>query len=339
MTSNPQTQSGHVPVLLEQVVEALAPVDDGVYVDGTYGGGGYARAVLAVADCKVVAVDRDPDAMARAWDHAGKDARLRPAPGRFSELHLAARANGFEHVDGVMLDLGVSSYQLDEADRGFSFMRDGPLDMRMEQRGPSAADAVNLLEEKQLSAIFHFLGEESASRRIAKAIVRRRQEQPFSRTLDLAELIDTTVGGRAGKRIHPATRAFQALRLYVNDELGELVAALRSSEDIIKPGGRLVVVTFHSLEDRIVKHFLRERSGQAGGGSRHAPVGPSKGAPSFELIARRSIEPSDEEIEANPRARSARLRYAIRTDAPEWGDGEGQLGRLPRLSDLERVMS
>ena len=157
MTDTP-SGSAHVPVLLEQVVEALAPVDKGVYIDGTYGGGGYSRAVLAVADCKIIAIDRDPDAQARAWEHAGKDARLRPAPGRFSELHLAARANGHEHVDGVMLDLGVSSFQIDQAERGFSFMRDGPLDMRMEKSGPSAADAVNLLEEKQLSAIFHFLG-------------------------------------------------------------------------------------------------------------------------------------------------------------------------------------
>lgn len=339
MTANAHTQTTHVPVLLEQVIEALAPVDGGVYVDGTYGGGGYSRAVLAVADCKIVAVDRDPDAMARAWDHAGKDARLRPAPGRFSELHLAARANGHEHVDGVMLDLGVSSYQIDEAERGFSFMRDGPLDMRMEQRGPSAADAVNHLDEKQLSAIFHFLGEESASRRIAKAIVRRRAEAPFTRTLDLAELIETTVGGRQGKRIHPATRAFQALRLYINDELGELVGALSAAEDVLKPGGRLVVVTFHSLEDRIVKHFLRERAGQAGHGSRHAPEAPAGAAPTFDLIARRPIEPTEEEVEANPRARSARLRYAIRTEAPAWGEANGYMGKLPRVHDLERAIS
>ena len=218
MTLNAHSVGKHVPVLLEQVVEALAPVDSGIYVDGTYGGGGYSRAVLAVADCSVIAVDRDPDAMARAWEHAGKDDRLRPAPGRFSELHLAARANGYEVVDGVMLDLGVSSYQLDEADRGFSFMRDGPLDMRMEKTGPSAADAVNYLDERQLASIFHFLGEEPASRRIARAIVKRRDEAPIEKTLELAALIDGAVGGRQGKKTHPATRAFQALRLYVNDD-------------------------------------------------------------------------------------------------------------------------
>ena len=209
----------------------------------------------------------------------------------------------------------------------------------MEKSGPSAADAVNLLEEKQLSAIFHFLGEEPASRRIAKAIVARRADTPFSTTLDLAGLIESTVGGRQGKRTHPATRAFQALRLYVNDELGELVAGLSAAEDVIRPGGRIVVVSFHSLEDRIVKHFLRERSGNAGGGSRHAPEAQRGAAPSFELIARRSIEPTDEETAINPRARSSRLRYAIRTDAPAWGEADGYTSRLPRLSDLEGMMS
>ncbi len=334
------TQEGtHIPVLLEPVVEALAPTDGRVYIDGTYGGGGYSRAVMAVADCTVLAVDRDPDAMQRAWDHAGKDPRLKPAPGRFGELDLAARAAGHEYVDGVMLDLGVSSYQIDQAERGFSFMRDGPLDMRMEQRGPSAADAVNLLSEKDLASIFHFYGEEPASRRIAKFIVKRRDEEKFTRTLDLANLIESSVGGRRGKKTHPATRVFQALRLYVNDELGELVRALVASEEIITSGGRLVVVTFHSLEDRIVKTFLRERGGAMGGGSRHAPEAPAGKSPTFELVARKAIDPTDEEVAGNPRSRSSKLRWAIRTDAPTWGEKSGLNSRIPSLDVLEALLA
>ena len=289
----------HIPVLLEEVVEALSPVDGGVYVDGTYGGGGYSRAVLAVADCKVVAVDRDPDAMQRAWEHAGKDDRLRPAPGRFSELHLAARANGHEYVDGVMLDLGVSSYQLDEAERGFSFMRDGPLDMRMAGAGPNASDVVNLMSEKDIAAILHFLGEEPQSRRIARAIIARREERAFISTLELADLIEAAVGGRKGKKTHPATRSFQALRLFVNEELDELVSALEASEEILAEHGKLVVVTFHSLEDRIVKQFFRDRSGQAPGGSRHAPEAPKGAPPSFELLLRKAVEPKEAELVEN----------------------------------------
>lgn len=330
---------GHKPVLLERVIEALAPIDGGVYIDGTYGGGGYSRAVLVVADCKVIGVDRDPDAIERAWAHSSKDKRLLPAPGRFGELDLAARAVGHELVDGVMLDLGVSSYQLDEADRGFSFMRDGPLDMRMEKSGPSAADAVNLLSEKQIAGILHYLGEESQSRRIARHIVRRRDEEKFVRTLDLADVIEGALGGRKGKRAHPATKSFQAIRLFINNELGELVEALAAAERVLKPGGRLVVVTFHSLEDRIVKLFLRERSGQSAGGSRHAPEAP-KGAPaSFVLVARRPIEPDEAELDENVRSRSARLRWAIRTDAEPWGDLTVKDNGLPSLDDLRRLMA
>ncbi len=328
----------HIPVLLEAVIEALAPVDGKAYIDGTYGGGGYSRAVLAIADCAMLAVDRDPDAMQRAWDHAGRDPRLRPAPGRFGELNLAARAANYQQVDGVMLDLGVSSYQLDEAERGFSFMRDGPLDMRMEMRGPSAADAVNVLSEQDLSAIFHYLGEEAASRRVARAIVKRREEEKFTRTLDLADVIDKTLGGRRGKKTHPATKCFQALRLYVNDELGELARALAASEDVLKPGGRLVVVTFHSLEDRIVKSFLRERSGESAGGSRHMPELPKGKPPTFDLVARKAIEPTEEETSQNPRARSARLRWAIRTEEEPWGGVARFSDRLPPLSTLEALV-
>jgi 16S rRNA (cytosine1402-N4)-methyltransferase len=245
--------STHVPVLVEKVIEALAPVEGAVIVDGTYGGGGYSRAVLAVANCTVLAVDRDPEAMERAWAHAGKDSRLIPAAGRFGELDAIVRASGREQVDGVMLDLGVSSFQIDEAERGFSFMREGPLDMRMAKRGPSAADAVNLLTEAELADIFHVLGEEPAARRLARAIVYRRKSQLFTTTSDLADYIERSLGGRQGKRTHPATRSFQALRMFVNDERGELVRALIAAEKVLKAHGRLVVVTFHSIEDRIVK--------------------------------------------------------------------------------------
>ncbi|MDZ4762700.1 MAG: 16S rRNA (cytosine(1402)-N(4))-methyltransferase RsmH, partial [Alphaproteobacteria bacterium] len=265
----------HVPVLVERMIEALAPVDGAVVLDGTYGGGGYSRAVLAVANCTVLAVDRDPDAMERAWAHAGRDPRLAPAPGRFGELDAIARASGHETVDGVMLDLGVSSFQIDEAGRGFSFMREGPLDMRMEKRGPSAADAVNRLTEAELADIFHFLGEEPKARRLARSLVHRRKTQSFTTTLDLANFIEGALGGRHGKRTHPATRAFQGLRMFVNDETGELVKALLAAERVLKAGGRLVVVTFHSIEDRIVKNFLRARSGHSPGVSRHTPDAPA----------------------------------------------------------------
>lgn len=325
----------HVPVLIEKVVEALAPAKGEVIVDGTYGGGGYTRAVLAVADCKVIAVDRDPTAMERAWAHAGKDARIKPAPGRFGEIDAIVRAAGYEGVDGVMLDLGVSSFQLDEAERGFSFMREGPLDMRMEKRGLSAADAVNTLSEAELADIFHHLGEEPAARRIARAIVARRKEQPFLDTLDLAGLIERSLGGRQGKRTHPATRSFQALRMYVNDEAGELVRALAGAERALKPGGRLVVVTFHSIEDRIVKTFLRQRSGDVPSPSRHLPGAPKGLAPTFEVLERKAAEPSESETESNPRARSARLRWAIRTGAEAWPETASRADRLPAPRHME----
>ena len=208
----------------------------------------------------------------------------------------------------------------------------------MEQMGPSAADAVNLMDEKDLSAILHYYGEEPASRRIAKHIVRRREEQPFTRTLDLADCIEASVGGRKGKKTHPATRSFQALRLFINDELGELISALSAAEETLKPGGRLVVVTFHSLEDRIVKTFLRERSGHMSGGSRHAPELPKGAPPTFDLVARRAIEPTEEEIADNPRSRSSRLRWALRTDADAWGAGSKLNDRIPTLSVLEALI-
>jgi 16S rRNA (cytosine1402-N4)-methyltransferase len=325
----------HVPVLAEQVIHALAPVDGAVMVDGTYGGGGYARAALAVANITLIAIDRDPEAMERAWAHAGKDPRLIPAPGRFGELEAILRAGGREQVDGVMLDLGVSSFQIDEAERGFSFMRDGPLDMRMGQRGPSAADAVNRLTEGELADIFHFLGEEPAARRIARFIVQRRRSRPFETTLDLADEIERSVGGRRGKPTHPATRSFQALRMWVNEETVELVSALSAIERVLKPGGRLAIVTFHSIEDRIVKLFLRSRSGNDPGASRHIPGIPRGAPPTFELLQRKAIEPDAAELAANPRARSARLRWALRTDAPAWNVSTEAGLRLPGLKQLE----
>lgn len=336
MTSAPPV---HIPVLVEKVIEALAPVDGAVMIDGTYGGGGYARAALAVVGTMtLLAVDRDPEAMERAWAHAGKDPRLVPAGGRFGELESIARAAGHEYVDGVMLDLGVSSFQLDEPGRGFSFMRDGPLDMRMEKRGPSAADAVNKLTEGELADIFHLLGEEPAARRVARGIVHRRKSQPFETTLDLADTIERSLGGRRGKPTHPATRAFQALRMYVNDETGELSHALASAERVLKPHGRLVVVTFHSIEDRIVKTFLRNRSGHEPGASRHLPGSPKGDAPTFEVLQRKAAEPAEAEIEANPRSRSARLRWALRTEAPPWAEKPDADGlKLPGLKQLEGV--
>jgi 16S rRNA (cytosine1402-N4)-methyltransferase len=329
--------TGHVPVLVEEVIHALAPVDGAVMVDGTYGGGGYARAALAVADITLLAVDRDPEAMERAWAHAGKDPRLVPAAGRFGEIESIILAAGHEKVDGVMLDLGVSSFQIDEAGRGFSFMRDGPLDMRMEKKGPSAAHAVNHLTEGELADIFHILGEEPAARRVARGIVHRRRSQPFVTTLDLADCIERSLGGRRGKPTHPATRSFQALRMWVNDETGELVRALAAAEHVLKPGGRLVVVTFHSIEDRIVKLFLRARSGNEPGASRHVPGTPKGKPPTFEVLQRKAIEPTAAETDANPRARSARLRWALRTDAPAWDVDADDGFRLPGLKQLEGV--
>lgn len=325
----------HVPVLLDEVVAALGPRDGEVHVDGTYGGGGYARRLLAAAKCDVIGIDRDLDAIERATKAAEKEPRLIPVLGRFGDMRPLLADAGFERVDGITLDLGVSSFQIDQAERGFSFMRDGPLDMRMGQAGPSAADVVNQLDERDLATIFFRLGEEKQSRRIARSIIERRLKAPFTTTLDLADLIEGTLGGRRGSRTHPATRSFQAIRMFVNDELGELAKALNASEHLLNEGGRLVIVTFHSLEDRMVKLFMRERAGLLGGGSRYLPEKTGQVRPSFDLPSKKATEPSDAEIDANPRARSSRLRAAVRTDAPAMNLPVTTGVDLPDLAQVE----
>ncbi|MEQ1617598.1 MAG: 16S rRNA (cytosine(1402)-N(4))-methyltransferase RsmH [Terricaulis sp.] len=304
----------HVPVLLREAMEALAVQPGALIADATFGGGGYSRALLG-AGARVIAFDRDPDAIARgAALQAQFPDRLTRHQARFSEML------GFvnQPLMGAVFDLGVSSFQFDEAERGFSFQADADLDMRMEKEGLSAADAVNRLSETALADLIYHYGEDDDSRRIARAIVQARAAKPIARTLELAKIVEDSVGGRKGARTHPATKTFQALRLLVNDELGELARGLSVAEQALTPGGRLVAVSFHSLEDRMVKQFLTARADAQGRGSRHAPDLPPEQAPSFALERKRATAPSDEEIAANPRARSASLRWAVRTDAPAW---------------------
>ncbi|OJU48079.1 MAG: 16S rRNA (cytosine(1402)-N(4))-methyltransferase, partial [Brevundimonas sp. 67-6] len=310
--------SPHAPVLLAEVIEALAPKAGDVIIDATFGAGGYTRAILE-RGADVVALDRDPTVQSFA------EAVARDFPDRFqlirtpfSGLAEAFEESGKAKLDGAVFDIGVSSMQLDQAERGFSFMRDGPLDMRMSDEGATAADIVNTWDHGPLAHIFKLYGDERQSGRVATAILRRRVEQPFTRTLDLAEVVEKALGGRRGAAIHPATRVFQALRIAVNDELGELERGLEAAEATLAPGGRLVVVTFHSLEDRIVKAFLTERTGNAPGGSRHAPVAVETRKPSFDLLFKGAREAGEAELAANPRARSAKIRAAVRTDAPAW---------------------
>lgn len=308
----------HAPVLLAEVIEALSPAPGDVVIDATFGAGGYTRAILATG-AEVIGLDRDPTvqphADAVANDFPGKFQLVRTA---FSGLSDAFADSGKPCLDGAVFDIGVSSMQLDQAERGFSFMRDGPLDMRMSGEGESAADIVNTWDHGPLAHILKLYGEERQSGRIATAILRRRTAQPFTRTLDLAEVVEQALGGRRGAPIHPATRTFQALRIAVNDELGELTAGLKAAEATLSPGGRLAVVTFHSLEDRIVKAFLTERSGAAPAGSRHAPIAVETRRPSFTLQFKGAREAGEAERAENPRARSAKLRAAVRTDAPVW---------------------
>jgi len=298
----------HAPVMLNEVLEALAPRDGGVYVDGTFGAGGYTRGILAAADCRVIAIDRDPAAVVRA--DALKSEFTDQFEFRAGTFGSVRELIGEQKLDGFVLDIGVSSMQIDQAERGFSFRSDGPLDMRMDNaRGQTAADIVNDTEEEDLANIIYKYGEERKSRYIARAIVTRRAEKKFTRTLDLAEVIRGVVHKSPKDKIDPATRTFQALRIAVNDELGELERALAASIKILKPSGRLVVVSFHSLEDSIVKAFMREKSGAAAGGSRYMPV--QEQAPAlFKLVSRKAIEASADEVSQNPRARSAKLRAA-----------------------------
>ena len=317
-------KSRHEPVMINEVLAALSPKDGGIYIDGTFGAGGYSRAILEAAHCTVFGIDRDPDVKAEASDleqhYAG---RLSVLTGRFSEMDRLLSHQGVTIVNGVALDLGVSSMQLDQPGRGFSFRADGPLDMRMDKEGPTAADVVNGTPEKELADILYEYGEERASRRIARAIVKARDETPFTRTLQLANLVRAVLP-RARDGIDPATRTFQALRIYVNDELGEIDRGLHSAESMLEPGGRLAVVSFHSLEDRKVKEFLRLRSGTSGKTSRHLPdLETETSAPTFRLLRRRATKPTAVETAANPRSRSARLRAAERLDAPPWPDQNG----------------
>ena len=311
-------QGGHLPVLLDEVLAALAPKAGGQYVDGTFGGGGYALALLDAQPCTVWAIDRDPAAIARGRTlAAGREGRLHLIHGCFGEMDRLLGQSGVTAVDGVMLDIGMSSFQLADAKRGFSFRLDGPLDMRMGLTGRTAADFVNELKEAELVEILFRLGEEPKAKRIARAIVAARANQPVTRTSELAAIVQRAVG-RAHDAIDPATRTFQALRIAVNDELSELDRGLQAAESLLRPGGQLAVVAFHSLEDRRVKTFLRTRSGGEGR-SRHLPEGgPDERRPSFRLLSRRAIKPAPAEIARNPRARSARLRTAERTDAPAW---------------------
>lgn len=298
----------HIPVLLDEVIEALAISPGETHVDGTFGAGGYTRAMLK-AGARVIAFDRDPDAIANGAQDAPEGLTL--VEDRFSNMaaHIDAP------VDGVTLDIGVSSMQLDQAQRGFSFQSDGPLDMRMEQSGESAADFLNTADEADIADIIYRYGDEPKSRRIARAIVAAR---PVSRTAELAGIVRRAVGWREGQKSDPATRTFQAIRIHINRELGELEDGLLAAEQVLKAGGRLAIVTFHSLEDRIVKRFLRDRSGQTPAGSRHLPDMAQRGpAPTFEAVAK-AIRAGERELARNPRARSATLRVARRTHSPSW---------------------
>jgi 16S rRNA (cytosine1402-N4)-methyltransferase len=323
----------HVPVLLRPALEFLNVRDGGVYIDGTFGAGGYTRAILDAAKASVIGIDRERGAIARGAELvADAGGRLTLMEYEFGMLDEVARKFGHESVDGVALDLGVSSMQLDQAERGFSFRHDGPLDMRMGAEGASAADVIARASERDLAAIIFLLGEERHSRAVARAIVKARAQAPIASTRALADIVSRVVHARPGG-IHPATRTFQALRIFVNDELNELARALRAAERILKPDGRLIVVTFHSLEDRIVKTFLAGRS-RIAGGSRHLPeIEPA--APTFRLLVKRPIVADEAEVADNPRARSAKLRAAERTEAaPRAANEPLEIPRLPTLDDV-----
>ena len=322
----------HIPVLGRPALDFLNVKDGCVYIDATFGAGGYTRAILAAANCQVIAIDRDRQAI--ALGRALANDRLTLVEDRFSNIERIVDVAGHETVDGIVLDLGVSSMQLDQTERGFSFRLGGPLDMRMGATGPSAADVVAAADERDLANIIFLLGEERHSRAVARAIVKARATAPITTTSALADIVASVVRVRPGD-IHPATRTFQALRIFVNDELGELVMALAAAERILKAGGRLVAVSFHSLEDRIVKTFLASRAA-AGGGSRHAPE-IKHAAPSFRVLTKRVVTAGAEEIDRNPRARSAKLRAGERTAASVHTDDlAGLPPPLPSLADVVR---
>ena len=320
----------HIPVLLNPILKQVSPVR-GVWLDGTFGAGGYTRALLDAGAQKVIAIDRDPEVFDRAsaWAKDYGDA-LVLAPGKFGDLDEIAAAHDCPVLDGVVLDIGVSSMQLDQAGRGFSFAKDGPLDMRMGQDGVSAADIVNTAAEGQLADILYQFGEERASRRLARAIVNKRKEAPFERTLELTAMIEGVMPRPKPGQVHPATRSFQALRIAVNDELGELARGLEAAERALKDGGCLAVVSFHSLEDRIVKRFMQLRSGMAPNASRYAPETATEEA-AFKVLTRKAIGPDEDEMTNNPRARSAKLRVARRLSAPPAKIDYHRLG-VPDLS-------
>jgi 16S rRNA (cytosine1402-N4)-methyltransferase len=319
----------HIPVLLRSILKAVAPVE-GTWLDGTFGAGGYTRGFLDAGAERVIAVDRDPLAfeMAKPWAGNYGD-RLVMQQGVFSKMDEYA-----QNLDGVVLDLGVSSMQLDLAERGFSFMRDGPLDMRMSQDGPSAADLVNEASEEELANIIFLYGEERASRRIANLLVRAREEAPITRTLKLSRLVESCLPRAKPNQSHPATRTFQALRIAVNNEYGELWEGLMAAERALKPGGKLAVVTFHSVEDRMVKRFLTARAGAGGNANRFVPEIIQE-APQFEIKSRKAIGPDAQELEENPRSRSAKLRVATRTDAPA-GSIEAKAIGMPMMKEKKQ---
>lgn len=308
------SNDAHLPVMLAEAVQNLSPKDGETYVDGTFGAGGYSRAILKAADCKVFAIDRDPDVAIFAEKIMAEfPGRFNLILGNFGDMAELLQENGVQKINGVVLDLGVSSMQLTTPTRGFSFMHEGPLDMRMEKEGRSAEYLINSADEKELADIIYKYGGEKRSRQIARSIVRARAEKPISTTLQLAEIIRKTVRAYNDK-IDPATRTFQAIRIWVNDELEAVAKGLAAAEKLLAPGGRLVVISFHSLEDSIIKDFMNRKSGKGETYSRHMPLPETRPEKIFSIITNKAVKPGDAEISANPKSRSAKLRAAIKTD-------------------------